>query len=77
MSLVLIFVIPALGIILYSGFEHRQDAIKDEKEDALAALQGIASQHELTVEGARQLLMTLSMLPEVQKQKVAACNKLL
>jgi PAS domain S-box-containing protein len=74
---VLIFVIPALGIILYSGFEHRQDAIKDEKEDALAALQGIASQHELTVEGARQLLMTLSMLPEVQKQKVAACNKLL
>ena len=75
--LVLIAIIPALGIILYSGLERRQDAIRDASDQALTILRGLASEHEQAVASSRQLLMTLSKLEEVRNRNAADCDRLL
>ena len=75
--LVLISIIPALGIILYSGIKQRDHAIEEAMDQARAALHGLAMEHERTVETSRQLLMTVSKLQEVRDQDAAACDTLL
>ena len=74
--LVLIAIIPALGIILYSGFEHRKDAVREAEMSVTAVMNSVAAEHERAVESTRQLLVTLSKLPEVRNLNVAACDKL-
>ena len=75
--LVLISVIPALGIILYSGLNIRKDAIREAEHNAMVVLHGLAVEHERVEEGTRQLLITLSQLPDVQNLKRASCDRLL
>ena len=75
--LVLIAIIPALGIILYSGFEHRRDAARDAETNVTAVLNSLAAEHERIVESTRQLLVTLSKLREVRSLDLPACNSLL
>ena len=75
--LVLISIIPALGIILYSGLNTRKDAIKEAEHNALVVLHGLTVEHERVEEGTRQLLITLSQLPDVQNLDRASCDKLL
>jgi PAS domain S-box-containing protein len=74
--LVLLSVIPALGIVIYSGFDRQTRDIEEAKGNALRALQSFASDHERAVESTRQLLMTLAQLPDVRDQNAAACNRL-
>jgi len=75
--LVLISIIPALGTILYSGLKQREDAIHDAWEQSTTVLNNLAAEHESTVAGSRQLLMTLSKLDEVRNLDAPACEKLL
>ncbi|MBI4633379.1 MAG: PAS domain S-box protein [Deltaproteobacteria bacterium] len=74
--LVLLSVLPALGIVIYSGFDRQRRDIENAKGDALRVLQSFASDHERTVESTRQLLMTLAQLPDVQNQNAPACSRL-
>ena len=74
---VLVSVLPALGIILYSGFESRREAAREAEQNALSVLHGLAAENERVEEGTRQLLMTLSQLPDIQKLDSVACNRLL
>ena len=74
--LVLIAVLPALGIILYTGVENRRHAVEEAKNDSLRMVSSIASEQERAVENARQLLIILSKLPEVQTLDIQICNKL-
>jgi hypothetical protein len=75
--LVLISIIPALGIILYSGLNLRKDAIREAEHNALVVLHGLSVEHERVEEGTRQLLMTLSQLKDVQNLSRASCDRLL
>jgi PAS domain S-box-containing protein len=75
--LVLISIIPALGIILYSGLTQRNHSIRDAEGQALAALHGLVAEQERTVESSRQLLKTLSKLEEVRNQDAVASELLL
>jgi PAS domain S-box-containing protein len=75
--LVLISIIPALGIILYSGLKQRNHAVTEAEDQALAALHNLVAEQERTVESSRQLLKTLSKLEEVRNQEAAASEKLL
>jgi len=75
--LVLISIIPALGIILYSGLNIRRDAVREAEHNALVVLHGLALEHERVEEGTRQLLITLSQLPDVQNLNRASCDRLL
>ena len=74
---VLVSIIPALGIILYSGFESRKEAVKEAEQSAMAVLHGLAAENERVEEGSRQLLMTLAQLPDIQNLDSAAGNRLL
>ena len=64
--LVLLAVLPALGSTLYLGVEQRQAATTAVQEEALRLARLTASNQRALLEGARQLLVTLSQLPQVQ-----------
>jgi PAS domain S-box-containing protein len=74
--LVVVAVVPALAQMIFSSIERKREAARNVQRDAqrLARLAS-ASQERLT-EGARQLLLALSRLPEVRRADTEACNKL-
>ncbi|MDD5724504.1 MAG: hypothetical protein PHY29_12340, partial [Syntrophales bacterium] len=75
--LVLISVLPALGIIIYTGLDLQHRDIGAAENNALQALHSLAYEHERTVESARQFLMTLVKIPDIYRMNVAASNNLL
>ena len=75
--LVLISVLPAIGIIIYTGLDRQHRDIKMAENDALQALHGLAHDHERAVESARHFLMTLINIPDIYNLKVSASNRLL
>ncbi len=74
--LVLVSVLPALGLILYSGMERRSHDLEEAKADSLRVIRNLGYDHERTVESTRQFLMTLARLPDVQKKNGPACSRL-
>ncbi|MBC8123508.1 MAG: EAL domain-containing protein [Gemmatimonadaceae bacterium] len=75
-GLVLLAVLPALGLTLYTASEHRRFVAIDVKAN-VQQLAGLASgRQEDLVEGARQLLVAFAQLPQVRDPDPAACNKL-
>lgn len=75
--LVLLAVLPALAILLYTGRELRARVVNDAEQYALSQVQAMAAHHERVVDNARLLLMTLAKFSEVQTLNAAACQPLL
>lgn len=76
-ALVLLALIPAFGVILYSAARHR-DLIADQvQRNALAAARGIAAEQERFFENAHQLLIMLSRVPQIRENDRANCRKFL
>jgi len=75
--LVLICILPALGIIIYSGLDRSYHEIERAKSDALQVVKNFSYDHERAVESARQFLMTLAKVPDIQNMNVTQSNKLL
>lgn len=74
--LVLLAVVPALGLALYTGLEQRRLAAAQVQENALQLARHAASDHERLIEGARQLLMGVAQFPAVRRHDAGACNRL-
>ena len=74
--LVLLAVIPALGLTLYTNLEERELRKTNVQEHALRLSRVVSADHERLIEEARQLLVTLARLPAVRDRNVAACNAL-
>ncbi|HZD56030.1 MAG TPA: cache domain-containing protein [Anaerolineales bacterium] len=74
--LVLLAVIPALGLILYSGAEQRRLAAENTRADALSLARLLAADHTRFIEETRQLLLTLAHLTEVREENSSACDQL-
>ena len=74
--LVLLAVIPALGITLYSGLELRDHMRQGVLVDALRLAKDISETHDRLIQNARQILFALSKTSEVQQQDKAACSKI-
>jgi PAS domain S-box-containing protein len=74
--LVLLSVLPALGIVIYTGINWLRSDVKAAHNDALRVLQSLANDHQRNAESTRQLLTTLAKLPDVQNRNAAACNRL-
>jgi len=72
--LVLLAVLPALGLILYTGLEQRRSAAVEARENALRVLNQSMMQQDFLIAGARQLLVTLAHLPEVRKLDSQGCS---
>ncbi len=64
--IVVLAVLPALGIILYSGMDSRQRAMTEAQEKASELVRDISSQKQLLTENTRVLLMTIAQLEEVR-----------
>ncbi len=75
--LVLISLLPALGIIIYSGLGRSSREIEDAKSDVLGMVRGLAYEHQRVMESSRQFLMTLAKIPDIQKLKLKASDQLL
>jgi len=74
--LVLLAVIPALGLIIYTGLEMRRTASMEAQANALRLVQSVSSAQDDLFEGARQLLIALAQLPEVRERDSEACDTL-
>src|SRR3972149_4765958 len=64
--LVLLAVIPALGLILYTGLEQRRQAVVEAQKTAQRLIRLFSVEQERLIEGTYQLLVTLTHLPEVR-----------
>lgn len=74
--LVLLAVVPALALTLYTHLEERRRAAAQVQDEALRLARLISADHERLIEGARQLLVTLARLPAVRGRDPAACSAL-
>jgi signal transduction histidine kinase/PAS domain-containing protein len=72
--LVLLAVVPALGLTLYTYAELRHLTAADEQREALRLARIAADDQEDTIKDTRQLLFALAQLPEVHSASPAACS---
>ncbi|MCL1979547.1 MAG: ATP-binding protein [Proteobacteria bacterium] len=75
--LVLLAVLPALAILLFTGWELNRQVVHEAENYALRQVQAMAAHHERVVDNARLLLMALAKSSEVRNLDVAACQALL
>jgi len=71
--LVVLAVVPALGVIVYTASEQRRAMLHAAQESAAEIAHDVALGHGSLVEGARQLLVGLAQLPEVRQNDARAC----
>ncbi|MBM4459844.1 MAG: hypothetical protein FJ011_19135 [Chloroflexi bacterium] len=74
--LVLLAVLPALGLTLYTGWEERQVAADHVQHDALQLAILASADQDLQIESTRQLLIGLARLPPVRQGDPATCSAL-
>src|SRR5262245_39361753 len=74
--LVLIAVLPALGLVIYTAVEQRRQGVEHAATNALALVRIAAINQDQHLEATRQLLLTLTLLKEVRTQDRAACQAL-
>ena len=72
--LVLLAVIPALGLTLYTNLEERRLRKAQVQEQAMRLSRLVSADHERLIEATRRLLVTLERLPAVRDRNRAACN---
>ena len=75
--LVLLAVVPALGLVLYSGLEARYQEGARAREQVLQLVQRISRDQEQAIKETRQLLITLAQLPAVRERDAQACSRIL
>lgn len=71
--LVLLAVLPALGLMIYSAVEQRQIGTDAAKAEAMRLVQTASSMNERFLDGARQLVITLSQIQAVRARDRQAC----
>jgi len=74
--LVLLAILPALAIILYSGLEQRQRSIKNAQQDVLLLTHAMAEAQQDLTRSVRQMLAILSLLPEIQRVNRKSCREI-
>lgn len=72
--LVIFSVLPALAILFYTGMEQRRISIESAQKDVLLLTHAMAEAQENATQSFRQVLSTLSLLPEIQNMEPGACD---
>ncbi|MGH7847113.1 MAG: cache domain-containing protein, partial [Candidatus Binatia bacterium] len=75
-ALILLVIVSAAVLILSTAFEERRVAVVNAQDRLLQLARLAANEHEQLIEGARQLLIGLTHLPQVQEHQTEACNAL-
>lgn len=76
-ALVLLAILPALFLVVYSAIESREAAKEEATKVGLRLVGLAAANHKQHIEATRQLLQTLARLDEVRPSRAAACQVLL
>jgi len=76
-AFVLLAVIPAFGVILFTDQRHRTSIAAQVQKSALGSARVIATEQRHIFENAHQLLITLARLPQIREYNGAACQKIL
>lgn len=74
--LVLLALIPARGLGIYTTWEMRRVARVEALQDAMRLARIASSAGERLVEGTHQILIALARLPEVRRRNASACSAL-
>ena len=72
--LVILAIMPALAIILYTGLEQRQHSIEDAQKDVMLLTHTMAEAQQDFTRSIKQMLAVLSLLPEIQSLDQQPCN---
>ena len=72
--LVALAVGPLVGLVFFNAADQRRIASVQALDNALRLARLIASEQKQIIEGARQLLVSLSQLPPVRGHDSSACN---
>jgi PAS domain S-box-containing protein len=75
--LVLLSVVPAIGLILYTASAQRRNTTVEAQQNALQLVRLAANNQRQVIEGTRQLLTILAQLPVVRKGNSPECDRLL
>lgn len=75
--LVLLALLPAFGLALYTDAQQRQHILDHMQEDTLSLAHNLAIYQKELVSGTRYLLMILAQLPIVRGADAAACSSYL
>jgi len=75
--LVLLAVLPALGIILYTGLEQRRQLAANAQDEALILVKHSCADFENVIQTTSQVLALLAQCPSVQLQDWHACAMML
>jgi signal transduction histidine kinase/HAMP domain-containing protein len=75
--LILLAVIPAFFVILYSAAKHRDLTKQQVQRNALGAARAIAAEQERFLENAHQLLIMISRVPQIREHGKNSCGKFL
>ncbi len=75
--LVLLAVLPALALALYTGLEQRNQAALKAEEEALRLARLVANHQANLIEGGEQLLIALARLPAIREADWSACDAFL
>jgi len=76
-ALVLLVLLPAFGVILFTDQRHRASIAAQVQKSALGSARVIATEQRRIFENAHQLLITLARLPQIREQSRVACEKIL
>jgi signal transduction histidine kinase/HAMP domain-containing protein len=74
--LVLLAVLPALGLILYSAGDQRMKDSQAAEREALRLVRVVSTSQQRLIDSTRHLLVALSLLAEVRGLDGVACNAL-
>ncbi|NMC62552.1 MAG: HAMP domain-containing protein [SAR324 cluster bacterium] len=74
--LISLAILPAVSVTVFVGLEWRDKAVSDARRSAERILSTIVTRQEVLVENARQLLITLSQIPNIQKANAEEAKSL-
>jgi serine phosphatase RsbU (regulator of sigma subunit) len=77
LGLVVVVLLPALGLVLYTQSEERRAAIDNVHRDEARLIRIVTSNQAAEIEAARQLLTALAHLPQLRSNAGGACDRLL
>jgi len=74
-SLVILAILPALAILLYSGLENRRQSIEHAQSQILFLTHTMAEAQQDLTDSVKQMLATLSLIPQIQSADRNVCNE--
>ena len=74
LSLVILAIVPALGMIFYTNIDMRRMVVDDAKEGAVRLTRLAARDQEDLIRDTRQLLFALAQLPQVRSSDPGVCS---